>query len=255
MILASATWGTDGSLKENNLLILLVVLLLSIIIPAACSYIYMYKFTKNQNKKLINKISLFTILGMQALSFVAVILGMLFYFGQFFLEENPDLARVLTITFIAIAFVMCGVWYFLLGFMPQNIWIIFEEDQIMFMGESIKYSKINNIISDTKSSKFFINYLEGTKSLKKVKLSKNSVLGQFFAQNVELTGHKVEEMSQQEYFAKRLKEIKLVATDISTPSKATKKETPSNDVKENGIKNDNISSNEAEVKETTKNNE
>ncbi|QEH61590.1 hypothetical protein SCHIN_v1c03930 [Spiroplasma chinense] len=199
-----------NALSASNFLILLIVSLLAVVLPLAVFVKYCINIKRSENKKVINKLFVVFLISTSVASLATCIVGWIFFYGKSFSAEmDPDLAWEMTLSMIVVTYALCCVWYMILLFIPQKIWIELKEEGIGFPGMDIKAEKIINIINDEESKKLYINYLEGKRKLKKISIPRSTVLGQFLLENSSIVGVTIEVKDQLEFFKDKTKELKL----------------------------------------------
>ncbi|AUF83686.1 hypothetical protein CXP39_02655 [Mesoplasma syrphidae] len=197
--------GKDGQVNTQILILGVIVLVVSLILSLTFSK-YLYDFKKNDSKHKIygiNFIIIFAVLN--AIAIFSGILGMILFsnaksiFGaNSNIDNGANVAFAVIVTILAIGFAVIIGSSVLLWFGIYKFGIALDKEKVLFIGEKILYSKITKIIDD--KGKIYINYLQGIRTNKRFKLSKSSVMGQWFIQNVLVTGHSIEKMNADEYF-------------------------------------------------------
>ncbi|AUM62470.1 hypothetical protein [Spiroplasma monobiae] len=212
---------TLASLSNNNLMLLSIILLLVIPLASISAWYLTIKFKKNKSEiKFVNTPVLATMLTLQITSIITAILSLLFYLG-FIIEipANEELALTMMIVFIVLSVVLSAAWFSMVIFFSNQIWFYIdkEEGKLVTLGENIKLSKITKIIEDESKSAVYINYLEGKRTLKKLKFSKTTTIGMYFLENASATGFKVENGNEINYFKEEVAKIRATALNVSKP--------------------------------------
>ncbi|WP_027063123.1 hypothetical protein [Mesoplasma seiffertii] len=197
--------GKDGEANIQILILGVIIIVVSLILSLTFAK-YLYDFKKNESKHKIygvNFIIMFAISNVIAI-FSGILAIILFssaktIFGSGSnIDNGANVAFAVIVAIIAIGFAVIVGSSVLLWFGIYKFGIALDDEKILFIGEKIAYSKITKIIDD--KGKIYINYLQGIRTNKRFKLSKSSVMGQWFIQNVSATGHSIEIMNADEYF-------------------------------------------------------
>ncbi|QHX36468.1 hypothetical protein [Spiroplasma sp. BIUS-1] len=202
----------------NNLLIISIVLLLVTPLSSISSWFITMKFKKTKSEiKFSSNPLLSTLITIQLLSIASSLLSLFSYFGL--LAKEEDTARILLIVFVVFAAVLSAIWFSMVIFFSNQIWFYIEkeEDKLVTLGETIKLSKIVKIIEDDEKSAVYVNYLEGKRTLKKIKFSKKTTIGMYFLEIAEKTGVKPEKGNESDYFKEEVAKIRQAALQTSKP--------------------------------------
>ncbi|WP_339021393.1 hypothetical protein [Spiroplasma endosymbiont of Atherix ibis] len=206
-----------AALENNNLLVLSIVLLLIIPLASISSWYITIKFQKSKSEiKFANKILVSTMLSFQIISIFTSILVLLSYLG-ILASNNTSLSQTLVIVFIVVSLLLSAAWFIMVIFFSNQIWFYVEKEEgkLITLGETIKLSKVTKIIEDDEKSAVYINYLEGKRTLKKLKFSKNTTIGMYFLENVEKIGFTLEKGTELTYFKEEVAKIRAEALQNS----------------------------------------
>ncbi|WP_338985410.1 hypothetical protein [Spiroplasma endosymbiont of Diplazon laetatorius] len=212
------------SVSNNNLLILSIVLLLIIPLASISSWYLTIKFKKSKSEVKFANIGLLSgMFVLQGLSITTAVLSLLSCLGILIPNES-DLNETLLIVFIVVSIVLSAAWFLMVIFFSNQIWFYIdnEEGKLVTLGETIKLSKITKIIEDDEKSSVYVNYLEGRRTLKKIKFSKKTTIGMYFLENASKTGFKSEKGTEMNYFKEEVAKIR--ATALETSKKELSKE-------------------------------
>ncbi|ALD66147.1 hypothetical protein [Spiroplasma cantharicola] len=204
------------SLEQSNLLILSIVLLTVAPLSSIYSWYLTLQFKTNKSEvKFANKLWVSIMITLQFLSIASSIMSIVFYF------IDLNLSQTLFIVCIVIAFATSAIWFSMVLFFSNQIWFYMDEEKIVTLGESIKLSKIQKIIEDDQKSAVYVNYLEGRRTIKKVKFSKKTALGIYFLENASKTGVTPEKGDQVSYFKEQIAKIRQEALEMTNKSVKT----------------------------------
>ncbi|WP_339029565.1 hypothetical protein [Spiroplasma endosymbiont of Cantharis nigra] len=199
------------SLQASNLLILSIVLLTVAPLSSVYSWYLTGLFKTNKSEvKFANKLLVGIMIGLQILSIVAAVMSLVFYF-----IDLKSLTMSLFIVCIVISFVTSAIWFSMVLFFSNQLWFYIDDEKIVTLGESIKLSKIQKIIEDDEKSAVYVNYLEGRRTIKKIKFSKKTALGIYFLENASKTGVNPEKGDEVTYFKEQVAKIRAEALEIS----------------------------------------
>ncbi|WP_339034566.1 hypothetical protein [Spiroplasma endosymbiont of Cantharis rufa] len=199
------------SLEASNLLVLSVVLLIVAPLSSIYSWYLTSLFKTNKSEvKFANKLLVGITIGLQILSILGAVMSLVFYF-----IDLKSLTKSLFITCIVIAFVSSAIWFSMVLFFSNQLWFYIDDEKIVTLGESIKLSKIQKIIEDDEKSAVYVNYLEGRRTIKKIKFSKKTALGIYFLENASKTGVNPEKGDEATYFKEQVAKVRAEALEIS----------------------------------------
>ncbi|WP_342258525.1 hypothetical protein [Spiroplasma endosymbiont of Dioctria linearis] len=199
------------SLQASNLLILSIVLLTVAPLSSIYSWYLTGLFKTNKSEvKFANKLLVGIMIGLQIVSIVAAVMSLVFYF-----IDLKSLTMSLFIVCIVISFVTSAIWFSMVLFFSNQLWFYIDDEKIVTLGESIKLSKIQKIIEDDEKSAVYVNYLEGRRTIKKIKFSKKTALGIYFLENASKTGVNPEKGDEVTYFKEQVAKIRAEALEIS----------------------------------------
>ncbi len=201
------------SLEASNLLILSIVLLTVAPLSSVYSWYLTGLFKTNKSEvKFANKLLVGIMICLQILSIVAAVMSLVFYFIDL---KSKSLSNSLFIVCIVISFVTSAIWFSMVLFFSNQLWFYIDDEKIVTLGESIKLSKIQKIIEDDEKSAVYVNYLEGRRTIKKIKFSKKTALGIYFLENASKTGVNPEKGDEVTYFKEQVAKIRSEALEIS----------------------------------------
>ncbi|AGR41928.1 hypothetical protein [Spiroplasma diminutum] len=199
--------------EPNNLFIISAVLLLVAFLAAICSWYLTISYKRNSSEiKFASVLMVSVLILTQIISLISSILSIIFALNVI---KNIDLSNILTIVSIIIAFITLGISFVMIIFFSNRIWFYMDDEKISTLGEAIKLSKIQKIIEDDEKSAVYVNYLEGKRTLKKIKFSKKTAIGIYFLEVASKTGIKPEKGNQISYFKEEISKLRAQALELS----------------------------------------
>ncbi|ALX71127.1 hypothetical protein STURO_v1c08760 [Spiroplasma turonicum] len=183
--------------NNNQVLIIAIIAAIVVAIPAILTYYLFINFLKAKKPKYLSKLS-FSLLNLNIFfSLVFSILSIVFIKLEII---NTDTDSILVVVFLAISYLLIVLLYVILFFFSQYIWVLFDDNKLITLAEKINYEKITKIVDDVDSNKnVYLNFVEGTRRLRKIKFAKSTLIGSFFLENAKFSGVEPEQISQSEF--------------------------------------------------------
>ncbi|ATZ17475.1 hypothetical protein ELUMI_v1c07530 [Williamsoniiplasma luminosum] len=195
----------DISEHQTPLLAMGIILLCASLIIIGAFIYYLFQFKQRKSETSIR--SSLMIYLMIAISLVVTILGItgiVMYTQKEVLNIENNLLGIMIGIYAAGFITLVGLMIFI-WFGINKFAISLTDESILFIGEKIDYSKILKIIKDDSKNAVYINYVQGKRSYRRQKFSLNSAFGVWIVKYSELTGHKVEDGNEDEYFKALIK--------------------------------------------------
>ncbi len=176
----------DAALINSGTRALLVATVMATLLVGAVNLtlgFYYFIFQKHKFKiKIVNTKILVAIFAVLVVNVILVIFMWLYGFGN--IDNNPTqngligfiVANFVIVLAIAI-YIICFLHYIAAGI---------DQREISFLGERILLRNVIDFKKDDQKHLFILKYREGRRQDKTIKFRQTSILGQFFAQNVDL---------------------------------------------------------------------
>ncbi|AKX34473.1 hypothetical protein SLITO_v1c08580 [Spiroplasma litorale] len=168
-------------------------------LPALFMYYSLFNYLKVKDKpKYLNKLAISLITLDIILSTIFSSISLVFV--------NLDIVSISTDSVIALTTLVLGylfiaIYYFVIFIWSHYLWMIFDETKINTLSDKVSYDKITKVVNDVDSNNVYLNFLEGVRKNRKLKMNKNSATAKFFLESCGIVKINVEEISQQKFYS------------------------------------------------------
>ncbi|ATZ16545.1 hypothetical protein JN01_0245 [Entomoplasma freundtii] len=192
--------GIDGNQNTSILTLFIIMALVSALLTGASIY-YLYQFIRTVAKsKIIGYPMIITFYGLEFIALLSWILGLAFFCDAEKIFTTAKMAQDTEIALLVIGFVALFSSMALMWLLLPKFGMAFTNDSIIYIGESIAYSRIQAIIIDNEKEAIYINYQQTKRSFKRQKFSLKSVEGQFVLAHAAESGFEPRVGNEDQYF-------------------------------------------------------